>query len=404
MPPFAAYVSHAYTALSGLCLLTVLIIALTIPNVQYIIRTHPFYQRYPFRGFYAGFITHSPVIHKVQFMNRFYLHKNNSTLTGFFSECAKNLERLKIKKIGIKIGNDEELSMELLQLEYFYAVAKTQHVTHTAEQLHIAQPALTQSIHRLEKELGVPLFHRNGRNIALTEYGVYLRDALKPILENLHELPEVLQEMANVRKRTIRVNVLAASTLVTHALISYQKSHSGLNFRLIQNSQCEDADITIFTRSFFQQPADGQGRYQIFTERIFMAVPQDSPYARCESVRLKDFAHQNFISLSGSRSIRSICDRYCQHAGFTPNIIFESDSPDTVKNLIAGGLGVGFWPHYTWGQENMEQIVLLPISEPTCQRDLVVHLHRHAVEHVEAVDFFQFLSRYLLELKGQKRK
>ena len=46
--------------------------------------------------------------------------------------------------------------MELLQLEYFYAVAKTQHVTHTAEQLHIAQPALTQSIHRLEKELGVP--------------------------------------------------------------------------------------------------------------------------------------------------------------------------------------------------------------------------------------------------------
>ena len=74
-------------------------------------------------------------------MNRFYLHKNNSTLTGFFSECAKNLERLKIKKIGIKIGNDEELSMELLQLEYFYAVAKTQHVTHTAEQLHIAQPA-----------------------------------------------------------------------------------------------------------------------------------------------------------------------------------------------------------------------------------------------------------------------
>ena len=128
-------------------------------------------------------------------------------------------------------------------------------------------------------------------------------------------------------------------------------------------------------------------------------------FCRCgESVRLKDFAHQNFISLSGSRSIRSICDRYCQHAGFTPNIIFESDSPDTVKNLIAGGLGVGFWPHYTWGQENMDQIVLLPISEPTCQRDLVVHLHRHAVEHAEAVDFFQFLSRYLLELKGQKQK
>jgi len=52
----------------------------------------------------------------------------------------------------------------------------------------------------------------------------------------------------------------------------------------------------------------------------------------------------------------------------------------------------------------MDQIVLLPISEPTCQRDLVVHLHRRAVEHAEAVDFFQFLSQYLLKLKGQKQK
>ena len=290
--------------------------------------------------------------------------------------------------------------MELLQLEYFYAVAQNQHVTKTAEQLHIAQPALTQSIRRLEKELGIPLFRPSGRNIVLTEYGIYLRDTLRPILDNLHQLPEILQEMANVRKRTIRLNVLAASTLVTHALISYKKKHDGMNFRLIQNSQCEDADITIFTRSFFQQPADGKERYQIFTERIFMAVPHSSPYAHCSSVFLKDFAHQDLISLSGSRSIRSICDRYCLHAGFTPNIIFESDSPDTVKNLIAGGLGVGFWPHYTWGQENMEQITLLPIAEPTCQRDLIVQLHRHAINHEEVVDFFHFLSEYLQNLKN----
>ncbi len=290
--------------------------------------------------------------------------------------------------------------MELLQLEYFYAVAKNQHVTRTAEQLHIAQPALTQNIHRLEKELGVPLFRPSGRNIVLTEYGVYLRDALSPILDSLHQLPETLQEMASVRKRTIRLNVLAASTLVTRALISYKKEHDGMNFRLVQNSQCEDADITIFTRSFFQQPTEAKERYQIFTERIFMAVPCSSPYANCSSVMLKDFANQDFISLSGSRSIRSICDRYCLHAGFSPNIIFESDSPDTVKNLIAGGLGVGFWPHYTWGQEDMELIALLPIAEPICQRDLIIQLHRHAAEHEEAIDFFNFLCQYLQGTKN----
>lgn len=289
--------------------------------------------------------------------------------------------------------------MELLQLEYFHAVAKNLHVTRTAEQLHIAQPSLTQSIRRLERELGVPLLVHSGRNIALTEYGEYLRDALTPILDSLHQIPNTIQELAQIRKRSIRLNVLAASTLVTHALISYQKEHDGLNFRLIQNSQCEDADITIFTRSFFQKPVDTKERYQIFTERIFLAVPLSSAYANCTSILLRDFANQDFISLTGSRSIRAICDRYCMHAGFVPNIIYESDSPDTVKNLIAGGLGVGFWPHYTWGQAEMDQIHLLPIAEPTCQRDIIIQLHQRAMDHEEAVNFFEFLCKYLQELK-----
>ena len=156
--------------------------------------------------------------------------------------------------------------MELLQLEYFYAVAQNQHMTRTAEQLHIAQPSLTQSIRRLEKELGVPLFYRSGRNIALTTYGEALQNALTPVLKTLHQIPTQLQQMALEREKTIRLNVLAASTLVTQALISYKKDHDGLHFRLIQNSQCEDADITVFTRENFQIPTDTKERYELFPQ------------------------------------------------------------------------------------------------------------------------------------------
>ena len=293
--------------------------------------------------------------------------------------------------------------MELLQLEYFYAVAQNQHMTRTAEQLHIAQPSLTQSIRRLEKELGVPLFYRSGRNIALTTYGEALQNALTPVLKTLHQIPTQLQQMALEREKTIRLNVLAASTLVTQALISYKKDHAGLHFRLIQNSQCEDADITVFTRENFQIPTDTKERYELFKERIFLAVPHNSPYASEESVRLQDFAHEDFISLSGSRSIRTICDRYCMQAGFVPHIIYESDSPDTVKNLIASGLGVGFWPHYTWGMDSMEQIRLLPIAEPTCQRAIILQLHRHARGQEAVCSFYAFLSRYLRQLKAAEQ-
>lgn len=122
--------------------------------------------------------------------------------------------------------------MELLQLQYFYEVAKRQHMTKAAERLHISQPSLTQSIHRLERELNVPLFRSSGRNIVLTEYGTYLKNRLEPILQALAQLPEELEEMAQISQNHICVNVLAASELVTRALIAYKKPIRRLIFGL----------------------------------------------------------------------------------------------------------------------------------------------------------------------------
>ena len=68
--------------------------------------------------------------------------------------------------------------MELTQLRYFLKVAELQHITKAAEELHVAQPALTMTIHRLERELEVPLFGSKGRNIVLTEYGKYFYEKL----------------------------------------------------------------------------------------------------------------------------------------------------------------------------------------------------------------------------------
>ena len=82
--------------------------------------------------------------------------------------------------------------MEITQLKYFFALAQTQHVTRTAEQLHISQPSLTQSIHRLEKELNVKLFKNSGRNIILTECGKYLQRKIEPVLKALNEIVPIL--------------------------------------------------------------------------------------------------------------------------------------------------------------------------------------------------------------------
>ena len=71
--------------------------------------------------------------------------------------------------------------MELTQLRYFAEAARLQHITRAAEQLHIAQPALTQALHRLEAELEVPLFVQRGRGVVLTPYGELLKERAQGI-------------------------------------------------------------------------------------------------------------------------------------------------------------------------------------------------------------------------------
>ena len=114
--------------------------------------------------------------------------------------------------------------MELTQLRYFLKVAELQHITHASEELHIAQPALTQTIHRLEKELEVPLFGIKGRNIVLTEYGRYFYEKLKPLLTGILDLPEQLQTMAKIENSTIHLNVLAALRLTKSTIAGSAES------------------------------------------------------------------------------------------------------------------------------------------------------------------------------------
>ncbi|MBO6101358.1 MAG: LysR family transcriptional regulator, partial [Spirochaetaceae bacterium] len=84
--------------------------------------------------------------------------------------------------------------MELYQLRYFLEVAKQQHVRHSAEKLHVSQPAVTNAIHRMEYELGVPLFLQQGRSIRLSPYGKMLYDELLPLCESLNTLPDRMRE------------------------------------------------------------------------------------------------------------------------------------------------------------------------------------------------------------------
>lgn len=287
--------------------------------------------------------------------------------------------------------------MELTQIRYFLEVADTKHMTNSAKNLHITQPALTQAIRRLEEDLGVPLFAAKGRNITLTEYGKYLQKKLAPLMEQLDQIPEQLNMMVKLEGDTIHMNVLAASGLVMEAIIEYKRKHEDILFQLQQNSESELYDVAVTTKLFYQ--GLNEKNSFAFAEKIYLAVPRHGKYGGRASICLGEVAEEGFVSLLGSREFRYICDRFCQHAGFTPKIIFESDNPSAVKNMIAANMGIGFWPEFTWGSIENEHVKLLEIEEPVCQRDIIISYNMNKVDSRNVTEFYGFLVEFFKRRK-----
>ena len=124
--------------------------------------------------------------------------------------------------------------MDLTKLKYFYTVAKYEHVTKASEELHLAQPALTKSMRLLEEDLGVPLFYRSGRNIALTEYGKLLKSRLASVFDTLDSTKEEIERMKTESKVTVKLNVLAASIVIMEAVIKYKNKYPDVVFNFLQ--------------------------------------------------------------------------------------------------------------------------------------------------------------------------
>ena len=289
--------------------------------------------------------------------------------------------------------------MELTQLQYFVAVAQSLHMTRTAAHLHVAQPALSQSISRLERELGVPLFYRDGRHLTLTPFGTYMLERLRAPLAVLEKLPGELKEIANDAHRTIRLNVMAATSLVTDAIIAYRQMHPDIHFLLMQSGEESDFDLSVTTS--IAADAKTEQDALVFEERIFLVVPAEGVYGKRDSIRLAEVAEENFISLAGTRQLRGICDRYCMQAGFTPQVGFESDNPASVKKLIAAHAGVGFWPELSWGECADGGVKRLAITEPDCRRSILLAVNSRKSVSDEAYAFYRYLGDFITARMGK---
>ena len=291
--------------------------------------------------------------------------------------------------------------MEIQQFRYFLTAARYENLTKAAEELHIAQPALSQSGKRLETELGVSLFDRKNHRIELNEQGKLLKKRLIPLMESIDNLKDELWESVYSSEGTIYLNFLSASNLITNCIISYRAQKPDVQFQVSQLEMMENCDIHIESRIAMsvtpphpQELPEGIVRREYLREEIFLAVPPDSKFAKHKTIDLREVKEENFIRLGNGWQLRMICDDFCRRAGIRPQAVFESNSPESVRNLVAAGLGIGFWPEKAWGGPPGHGVVLIPIRYPICRRDLVVTMFEQAKDKPVVDEFMDYFCRY----------
>lgn len=291
--------------------------------------------------------------------------------------------------------------MELFQLRYFLEVARQQHVRRSAEALHVSQPAVTNAIHRLESEIGVPLFVPSGRSIQLSPYGKALYNEILPLYESLDSLPDKIKKLEPRESVTIRMNVYAAWFIVMETILEFQRIDPNVCFKVTRSESQELSDITVFTTQHYRPRKRKADNLFVCSEEVYLAVPDVPRFRKKDSIRLDEVTDLGFIQISDKLYFRTICDSFCKAAGVHPNTAFESDDPSTVRAMICSNVGVGFWPEFALGKMFTERILLKRIEEPRCMRDIVVEKHALSRDNIHVQVFYDYLTRTIDHYRRQ---
>lgn len=264
--------------------------------------------------------------------------------------------------------------MDWQQLEYFRVVGTLQNVSRAAEQLAMTQPALSRSIDRLERELGVSLLERVGRGVRLTRYGQAFLPHAERALAALADGRRELDDLTGTEERTVALGFLhtLGPEYVPELVRAFKLEHPDVRFDFNQNAtrvidrQLEAGELDLcLTSGPIANPAISWER--LLDEDVVLIVASGHRLAHAGEVRLRDVASEPFVAFKPGLAMRELSDELCRKAGFVPQITFESEEPITVGGFVAAGLGVALIPSVA---PPTPGVVRLRISEPVARRSV----------------------------------
>ncbi len=290
--------------------------------------------------------------------------------------------------------------MELLQLKYFRDAARLENFSKVAEKYYVPQSSISHTIARLEEELGTKLFTRNGRQVRLNEAG---KAFLEEIDASLSKLEKGVQRVNNLHHSSIRISLLAGTVPMIPPIAAFQKENPGIEVTFANPSDRHKGNL-FFDLRVGTKPSEVDATCHslpLFTERILVALPAESPLAKKKVLSFEDICDLPVIGLwPTGRLNKQVSGYYTQH-DYAPYVIIETENHATVAEFVKNGFGIAFYPEISWSAVQMDGIVSLPLADFDCRRTIYVFWPKD-YEPSEATKQFIDFARAWFEKRAKK--
>lgn len=293
--------------------------------------------------------------------------------------------------------------MDLTYLRTFREVAKRQSFTRAAEELGYAQSSVTMQIQKIEKEYGVPLIERHGRQLRLTPPGEELLTLFVEILDLYDRSKETIAQQIGGTLTIGTIDSLAAFYLPPY-LQQLRTKFPKLNIHLqtMQEaslvSKIKDGEVDIGLMLDRNTADSSLERTVIRDEPLVLIAPINHPLAERDTVTLQDLNNCEFIVSEESCIYRSLFENLLKEHGIVFRIGFELSNLEAIKRCVMNGLGIALLPRIV-AQDEIERGILaeLPFVHPEIHFDLQLLIHPKKWKSQP----LQFLIQMLLQGDGK---
>lgn len=241
--------------------------------------------------------------------------------------------------------------MEMHQLRYMVAVARSGNFSRAAELCHVAQPSLSQQIKKLEEELGERLFDRLKRKVKLTTHGeAFLRRAVS-ILEEVDAAKREASSASDLLHGRITIGVLPtiAPYMLPSPMAQFSQQYPGVEIIVQENTSSE---LLTLLRSYeidfalFSHPIAEEGLIitELFSEELLLALPPKHLLTRKREITASDLRDERLIVMKEEHCLGDQVLGFCDRRNVKPKISFRSAQLETVQELVHAGLGISLIP------------------------------------------------------------